>query len=838
MKVNPDEAFRRFRTITQEPEWSGVRIKDIRTRPLYPGGRARLTMFEIAGDDSDDDARPHPRLQVEMPPAQDPEPPGVLFTPAAPPRTADELGTQIRAHMSQHARVLGATDLDLAQAPEGSPRYWQNSIRVQRIASFFTAVRDQLALWVQRGALTGAEPTAAERLMHELEDEAFAGITQFDDADTGTYHSFGHDKPFVHYLESLIESLPADGSEAFAMLSADAQSSIRRQRDQLYAHLDYLMRHKYANEVIDETNIERTLGGMLIDRQTRYIASEVSDASSLVPRYELLRIAPDAAHPHAGTWVYRDDRGRIRLQDGTVVEVDPRLVRSSPRTPEQLTFLRGPSDPRVRDNIRFDWDGNGWVKEGRIDWVSWAGHCDIKAIMEQLGITLSDNPALDEYRSDTGKVTSFDRGLLLEMVASVLELGSVYRRVDGTGYLQRGQHSFGGARNDSRPDRLQLTGMGEGKHFRWPLSGRQDAFRITSVAWQDPQGELERADMGTIFFHSLPDAAQVDFHPNPRFLKTVEGDYNLIDVSGAYLSAELVVEDFDEHSGYPRERREATVIDLRPEPDETRFFLGTHIDNAAARRLYRVYLDRSSGDKIIAEMYGYEHTGGKWTPRRLTDQTMVIPLAAPLACTLSREMKRDSPELYRSLLDVALEQAQNICADTDKQAAVWNGVVTRIETKKVAENRAARVERWHVDIKARFGRANLDYMVRRSPSGEPVEYCPSVSEDSHGNWPDFLWQDFPDIGSKGREGREWIVNNAMLERGIISMRHESGVAGGFYVYDDHIKNVFELIFTALAGYRYSMVHDNKRYAFESEASWRQAMAMLEERRKAISFTAS
>src|SRR5690606_32431274 len=117
-----------------------------------------------------------------------------------------------------------------------------------------------------------------------------------------------------------------------------------------------------------------------------------------------------------------------------------------------------------------------------------------------------------------------------EMVASVMELGSVYRRADGTGHVQRGIQRFGGARNDSRPDRLQFQGLGQGKHFRWPLSGRQEAFRVTSIAWPGPDGELERADMGTVFFRHLPDVEKLDFSPNPRFLKTVEGDYNLIEV--------------------------------------------------------------------------------------------------------------------------------------------------------------------------------------------------------------------------------------------------------------------------------------------------------------------
>src|SRR5690606_1967562 len=122
----------------------------------------------------------------------------------------------------------------------------------------------------------------------------------------------------------------------------------------------------------------------LVDRESRRIASEIPDPGALTPRYELLRVDPGAAHEHAGAWVYRDPAGTIHLQDGTRVEVEPELLRSSPRTAAQLTFLRGPHDPRRRKGVRFDWDEDGSVQAGRIDWVSWAGHCDIQGILEQL----------------------------------------------------------------------------------------------------------------------------------------------------------------------------------------------------------------------------------------------------------------------------------------------------------------------------------------------------------------------------------------------------------------------------------------------------------------------
>jgi hypothetical protein len=821
----------------------GTRIKDVRDQALRPGGRVIMTLFErVRG------GRPHPRMRFAFADVADPKPPVGLFVPAAPPTSAAALREAIDAARRQSADVLATRDLAPDQAPAGSPHYWRNSIRVGRVAALFAEVRSKVEAWLAEGTLPASERAASFRAVAELEDEAYAGPIAFDDADTGTYHSYGHDAPFVHYLERLLESLPTEGSEGMAVLHASHRESVRRQREQAQAHLDWLMRYKYAYEVIEETDIERTLGGFLIDGESRRIASEVPDSDPLAPRYELLRIAPAADHPQAGAWLYRTADGTLRTQDHAAVDVDPDLVRSAPVDVDLLTFRRAPDDPHLRRGIRFDWDDSGWVQQGRIDWVSWAGHCDIKAVLEQLGVTLTDSPPphVEEYRADTGKTTIYDRKLLLEMVASILELGSVYSRVDGTGRLVRGVRHFGGSRNDSRPDRLQLTGLGPGKSFRWPLGSRRELLHVTDL--ELPDGE--QPDMGTVFFRHLPDLEAVSFTKNPRYVKTVEGDYNVIDVSGARIEARIKVDSFDAVTGFPSTRDETMVLDLRPgaQPGaDGRFFLGTHIDDVGARKLQRVYYEPAD-NRIVAEMEHYTRQDGRWSATRVPGEDIVVPLLSPLRCTLSREMKRDDPAQFTALLQLALRQARNICADTDAESAVWNGVVTRMDVTKVGHNADARTERWQVDITARFGEATLDYLVRRDERGEPEAYCPATSEDDAGSWPDFLWHDVPDVGSKGMENGDWVVNEAMLERGIVTAHVDESVAGGYYVHDDHIKNVFELVFAGLAGYTHTIVHDDKRYGFRpttavdaagnpveqpAEVPWRAAIEQLERLRDAL-----
>jgi hypothetical protein len=808
----------------------GTRLKDVRDEPLRPGGRVVMTLFErVRG------GRPHPRMRFSFADVEDPRPPAHLFEPAAPPTSAGELRRMIGTAIEQHAEVLAARDLDQGQAPAQSPHYWRNRIRVSRCAALLADVRGKVEAWLAEGTLPASERAACYRAVAELEDEAYAGPIVFDDADTGTYHSYGHDAPFVHYLERLLETLPAEGSEAMAVLHPAHRGAIRRQREQTQAHLDWLMRHKYAYEVIEEVDIEHTLGGFLIERGSRRIASEAPDSDPLSPSYELVRIAPAAEHPRAGAWLYRAADGTLRDQDHAPVEVDADLLRSAAVDSEDLTFRRAPRDPHLRRGIRFDWDANGWVQQGPIEWVSWAGHCDIKAVLEQLGVTLTDEPRprVEEYRSDLRKTTVYDRDLLLEMVASSLELGSVYSRVDGTGRLRRGIHHFGGSRNDSRPDRLQFTGIAPGKSFRWPLGTRRELLHVTSI--ELPGGE--KPDMGTVFFHHLPDLEQVTFTKNPLYLKTVEGDYNVIDASGARIEASIKVGSIDETTGFPSLQDQRVVVDLRPGADpgpSGRFFLGTHMDDPSERKLQRVYFEPAK-HRIVAEMEQYELQGGKWKAERRPGEDVEVKLQSPIRCTLSREMKRDDPSQFTALLQLALRQAKNICADTDAEAAVWNGVVTRMDVQKVAGNAEARTERWQVDIKARFGEATLDYLVRRDERGEPEAYCPATSDRDWGSWPDFLWHDVPDVGSKGVENGDWVVNESMLERGIVSARVDESVAGGYYVDDEHVKNVFELVFAGLAGYTHTIVHENKRYGFKAAQPWKAAVEQLERLRSALVF---
>ena len=829
MKLKYTDHASDFRTAVDEDWFEGVRLKERRTSTLRPGGRAALTLFEQAISEG----RPHPRLQVSVPPAQDPDAPADLLG-SQPPTDVDAAAFVSWVHERYQVAADLLKGLDSAPQkppPKGSEHFVINSVRCQRTERFFEQVRAALEVagknWDEAGR------NKASYALAVLEEEAYAGDIRFDNADTGTYHSFEHDKPFVHYLESILTSLPDEGGKPFACLPSEQQESLRRQREQAGNHLDFLMRRKYAYNGITETDIERSLGGFLIDRRTRMIVSETKHSKkSLQPEYEILRVPPRARNPHKGAYVYRDG-DKIRLQDGTESDYNPAALRRIPVAVENLTFRRAPNDPFLRKGMRFDWQANGYVQSEPIGWISWAGHCDIKAVMEQLGIALLDHPSLTEYRSDTGGVTRYDRAKLLEMVASVMELGSIYDFADGSGAMKRGIHDFGGFRNDSKPDRIQFTGLRQGMHFRWPIKGRQEDFRIKSI--EDKAGKL---DVSNVFGRWLPDTEKLDFSKNPRFLKTLEteSDYNLIDVTGAKMSVEAKLHSFDKKNGYPVKESKELLIDLSEGRSEERQFLGTHLQDGARREIYRIYLDPKPGAlRILAEYEQWQMGRDGWEPKRSKGEDIVVVLREPLEATLSREMKRDDPASFQTLIKTSLRTGQNICADTDMKSEVWNGVVYRIKAERLKSNDETRVEHWRIRFDARFGQAILEYLVRRGEDGEPEAYCPAKGEGDWQRSPDFLWRDFPDVGSKGTEGGEWIVNRSMKERGIVQVRWKPNEEGGFYVEDDHIKNVYEMIYAGLGDHPFTIVHMNKRYGFGNEDDWLIAIDKLRKLRGRLRF---
>ena len=173
-------------------------------------------------------------------------------------------------------------------------------------------------------------------------------------------------------------------------------------------------------------------------------------------------------------------------------------------------------------------------------------------------------------------------------------------------------------------------------------------------------------------------------------------------------------------------------------------------------------------------------------------------------------------------------------ADTDMAAEVWNGTLQSIRSEQVGHDPQSRTEHWRVDIVARFGEATLEYLLRRDARGEIEDACPL--QNQFGSPPDFLWQELPDVGSKGLEAGHWVVNETLVARQLVELEENAEAQGGVYVYDDHLKNQYEMLFCALGGYPWTVVHDNKRWGFGDEAGWAAAVEELSTLRQRLSFS--
>ncbi len=825
VKVVLDEFYQKFSGAAAEPWWTGAPIRDVCTGLLEVGGRTTLTLFAADGE------RTHPRLRTEPLPVSDPSPrAAVLQASKRPPRTVEELLSLVGRTTTSAAAWLAAEELAPGDpAPLPGERYRQNRVSAQRRSQLFSEVRSLLQRCARDGAWSDEERDRASYALAELEWAAHSGEIRFDDEDIGTYFAYTRDRPFVHYLEQLLARLPEPGSEAMAVLPKEQRAAVRRQRTQATNHLDHLMRRAYAFDSVIEADIERSLGALMVQRRTHLVVShdDWQAGKGEPPGYELLRLDPRGDHPHAGAWIHRAGAD-LRLRDGTVIDADPQQVLATPLSEDDITFQRAPGDPRLRSGMHFDWDSNGYITDEPLPGINWGGFCDVQALMELHGLTFTGGPGdgVTEFRSDTGEVVTYNPSLLREMAASALEPGSAYKDLETREWLRVNEAVEAGVGVGNKADRLDFATEGR-RTLYWPREGGREDFKVLRM--EGPDGAAH--DLVGAFHRNLVDSDSLSMRPNPRFKERLGGNFHIIDARGLLLQVQVRVHVIDEETGYFRQERRPSVVDLRQRPEHRRCFLGTRLWNSTRREVYRYYLDRDD-HSVVTELDRYELVKGRWRARALHDHNTRTPLARPLSCTLMRQVLRDDPVFFAPLLHAALVRGEAIIADTHMKEEVWNGLVTRMDARLVASDPATRVERWQVDLKARHGASTMDYLLRRARDGMPVDACPAPGPDGWGDYPDFLWQQQPDVGTCIRRDGRRLVNMAMLARGLVAVDEEQDPV---QVQDDHLRNVSEILFCALDRYPHVIVHNNVRYGFRNEDAWRRAVGRLTALRRQLRF---
>lgn len=821
VKVVDDESYKRFLQAPAASWWGGVRVDAVCHKPLEVGGRCVLRLF------ADVEGRSHPRLRLKPLAIKDPLPRKPLFSPTTLASTAAEFRRQVSAALASNRPLLDGDDLS-APDPRPGRHYRRNSVSTQRKNLFFREVRSQLKRCERAGSLETGELATASSAIKELEDQAYSGEMLFDDDNIGTNYDYKDDHPFVHYLEQLLSTLPRPGTEAHAILRTEARASVDRHRIQAQNHLDYLVRFKYAHDGVRESDIERSAGVMLIDRNTRRVVSHTAwDAESNgLPSYYLLRISRSAAE-HAGAWIYEDGE-TYRLQDGSAVKVDPGDLRKTPVAANQLALRRAPGDQRLRAGIHLDWDRNGYITDDPLPWVEWAGHCDVQAVMEQTGLTFSDAAEVQEYRSDIDRVVVHSRTALREMVASVVHHGSAYHRTDSGERVNLVHRKQAGFRSWGRSDVLEFEGADAGRKVSWPGEVRKGGFLIRGL-----QGEQGKLEPESAFLRHLADPAGLEILPNPRYLKSRLEIFNYIDPVGLELDVCIVVDTYDPRSGYYKRKEQSTVVDLRRRPQHRRCLLGTRLWKSARREIFHYYLDRSD-ESIVAELYRHLRREGRWQAVLVPEYTRRTRLKRPLSATLRREVMRDDPMSYYPLIKRALRHGEPINADTDMGQVVWNGLVTRLDAKKLRSSPKTGVEQWQVEVDARHGKATIDLLLRRGANGEVTQACPVQGPHGWRNCPDFFWQHYPDVGTLVQQDKALLVNLSMLGTGVIS--HTSGNnSDGDQVFDDHIRQVHEVLYCAQAPYPWTILHDNRRYGYREKEAWMEARTRLARLRASVRF---
>jgi hypothetical protein len=684
-------------------------------------------------------------------------------------------------------------------ALEGAPtRYKFNAIVGARVDQF-VAEATKLATELYPA---GAARDTALRAVNTMGRDLMARKVEFDKYETNGYASFGHDAAFIHVYERKLEQLE---KMDLGLLTPDQKASVGRQKQQLQGELDDIFRHKYVynNSSMYEVNAEVSMGLVAIAKGSRQRVSEKeSTIKGIVPQFETLNVQ----HQGQNKAVFYDHSEKKYFFDRTSQQVPAELVASITRTPvdaDDVTFRRAVSGEQLRKNFRFDWDGDGYVQQSVIDWVSWAGHCNDKAALEASGLVLPDShKGVYEYDSAAGTTVHYTRDLLNEKLLSFSEMGSAMgKKTGGQAVKDIGATEFASARDDDRPDKLVLS---NGREI--PYNGRPNKFEITSVTVGGKSYSGNDA-----FSEYVVAADKKSATKNPLYSGTTDGDYNNIKLDGGVVNASIQIQVFSENSGYPEMVSKNIALDFKNPPAEP-VLVDTLMKDPAKREMYEVKLDLKNKQWVYDLVRMEEQPDGKF-------KKVSLPGGGkesfdPAKTTAKRESSLDNPSTYLPFVDGAMKTGRNATAETADGAGVWNGRV--IDLEKKLELREGDWERVAVDVSARYGSNSGSYLAHLDAKGQPDFYVPIEMPA------DFWWRQQITFAPE----KDGLVNVTARDRGVLS------VEGGA-VKSDAVDNMLEVLHVAFSEKNYTVVHDGKRHFFNDEASWKKAVDELNALRGAV-----
>jgi hypothetical protein len=785
-----------FRNARLDQELGGKKLDEAQKLESVDNNVSKIGFFDKV------DGQLVPFLKADPAPVEDPQRRPQILAPSA-----EQLQT-LRQGPDKLAKFLddsiaGLQDY-LRPTREALPTptlYKYNAIVGQRVSQFMTeALKIAQDLY---GNLGQAQLDKALYAVNTRTFDLFSRDMQFDSFELNGYASFGHDAAFIHGWELRLKELAKVDER---LLEPAAKQALDREKAQLQGELDAIFRSKYVynNSSLYEVNAEISVGLCLIDKSSRQRVSEkLSSLQSIVPEYELLSVR-DGGQDKA---VYYDHDTKKHYFDKTDQVVPDNLVAQIRRqdvAAESLTFRRAESGEHLRKNFRFDWDSDGYVSNEKIDWASWAGHCDDKAKLEARGVVLPQgDEGVYEYDSRSGSTAHYDRDLLNEKLFSFSEMSTemVNTRTGATRSLSNDQ--FAGARDDDRPDLLKLA-----RDTNIPFRGRPNKFEIKTI---EKDGKTYQASEAFREHIVAPDGKSAV--PNPLYKNTSEGDYVNLAVGGAKISATAQFQVFDPQSGYPRMERKDVAIDFANPPAEP-IMIDSVMQDPGKRQMYEISLDVKN-KKWIAQLIQMDPKQGGGYEKTSVGQPIVRNFN-PGDLTASRETSLDNPANYYPFVKEALQLAVGFTAETADGAGVWNGRIQNLGQVRVWRDDATKWAKVDLNVDARYGSNSGSFLVKLKDDGKPDFYVPLALPF------DFAWRTelrfAPVLGSE--------VNVTARERGVVSQAGNRFTA-------EAVSNMMEILHCAFNKRRFVINHEGQRYFFETREQWEAAKTRLDQLRGAV-----
>ena len=647
---------------------------------------------------------------------------------------------------------------------------------------------------IGRSGLPAAEQSKARVEVNAAFRDAFRGRTaEFDRSDTGTYWSYGHDEAFVHVFEKMLGALP----------EGDAK------RPFLQNQIDFIFTNKYVpNGKVNENDAEHSMGLVAIDKASRKVISMTEGSEHAVRvSYERLELPASAGGANAGRAVYRD--GSQFFFEGTRTELSAAEAGKLKRTPvshDDVVFRRKGNSEQLRQNFRFDWDGNGMLNTKDID-TGWWGHCDIKALMETILADMKGSGGVAEFRADTGSVTEFSRAMQLEGLAALLNFDDVYNQASGAGRVQFGQTNFAGARFDNRPTVMKLKTTGSTLNL---------PIRLSSVS---EKGDSNKAvDVNAIFASKIADAKSESFTENKDLLRIDQGDMHVVDGAGRKVEGTTDGYSFDSR-GWPVESKTVFEIDFNATSGE-KILIGSQLTDINSRSLDRYYFDPAT--KMVEKVATtFEQKAGATTYEPKEGRRSNVGTLRGLE--LSKEMESgDDVKNKLKMLEDAVRTGGKIATDSDARDQVWNGEVHAVRFKTDWRSPDGLWERVTVNVDATFGTGKVgSFLHKLDDKGGIVDSMELKAAV------DFYWSDNPRIAPLISERGNWYVNESMKNRGVVDIGAGRSASLGM------LQDLNDLIFLGLKAKDnkklFTIVNDGKRYVYEDKAAWDKDVAAIKAR---------